>query len=125
MPAPTMPLARLTVAPGMCERPPSGGKLAPPPRKKGGKQLSDDTKLKALKKTIYNEILDKCHYASGEWTPASSDMMRREHDWMAKYEEGCMLCEKVMGSSAYHSSPVVLICPFDTCKGRATESSTV
>ena len=42
--------------------------------------------------------------------------MRSEPEYLAKYFEGRGLTEKVMGNADYHPSPVVLICPFDSCK---------
>ena len=42
--------------------------------------------------------------------------LERHHAVGAKYFEGRGLTEKVMGNAAYHPSPMVLICPFDTCK---------
>ena len=42
--------------------------------------------------------------------------MRSEPEYLAKYFEGRGPTEKVMGNADYHPSPVVLICPFDSCK---------
>ena len=55
-------------------------------------------------------------YVNGEWKPASSDIMRENHTYMTKYVETRELALKVMGNADYHPNPIVLICPFKSCK---------
>ena len=84
-------------------------------RRKGvrtDKQITDDTKFRAFKDTIYPGR----KWADGAWTAESSDFMRDEPDYMTKWADMRLLTKKVMGDADYHSNPCVLMCPFASCK---------
>ena len=93
-----------------------GKKLKAKSKPRTRKQEASTTKLDELKSSIYGMTASTRSYVTGSWKPASSDIMRSEPEYLAKYFEGRGLTEKVMGNADYHPSPVVLICPFDSCK---------
>ena len=93
-----------------------GKKLKAKSKPRTRKQEASTTKLDKLKSSVYGVTASTRSYVTGSWKPASSDIMRSEPEYLAKYFEGRGLTEKVMGNADYHPSPVVLICPFDSCK---------
>ena len=73
-------------------------------------QLAYEKKVKDLKVAIYGPGAGR--KAKGSWSIAASDIMRAEHDWMAKFAGMRRLTEKVMGKEHYLPSPVCAVCPF-------------
>ena len=123
-----------------------GKKLKAKAKARTRKQEEASAKWNDLKKSIYGSTNLNNSYTTGTWKNESSDIMRREHDYMATYFETRALCEKaracgsppshptrphphtthtawdptlrekVMGCAEYHPNPCVLICPFEGCK---------
>ena len=73
-------------------------------------QLAYNEKVKALKRAVYGTGVGR--KAKGAWSISASDILRAEHNWMAKFDGTRLLTEKVMGSKYYHPHPVALTCPF-------------
>jgi hypothetical protein len=92
-----------------------GKKLKAKAKERTRKQEEASLKWNELKKAIYGSTFSNT-YKSGQWQSESSDIMRREHDYMNTFFETRALCEKVMGCEDYHPSPCVLFCPFEGCK---------
>ena len=109
-----------------------GMKLKGKSRPRTHKQDATEAAFKELKAAIYgikvcyeqdgvqHERTD-LHYEQegvqcGEWTPAASDLMRRDRTSLAKFHETRALTEVVMGCADYHPNPCVFICPFKTCR---------
>ena len=93
-----------------------GKKLKAKAKPRTREQEVANQKLKDFKGSVWGGTATTRSYTTGEWTTAASDIMRREHDYMAKYFEMRGATAKVMGCADYHPSPCVLICPFATCK---------
>jgi hypothetical protein len=86
----------------------TGKKLKAKVKERTRKQEEASAKWIELKKSIYGSTAGTKFnsYTTGRWTTESSDIMRREHNYMNTYYETRELSEKVMGGAATTLRPM-------------------
>ena len=93
-------------------KPPVSIKRAKKPESK--RAATDRELFTKLVTSIYGE--NPGHFAEGEWTVESSEIMRNNLQLLRKFLAMRTLTQKVMNNADYMPNPCVMVCPFDGAK---------
>lgn len=81
-------------------------------RSRGGKHRENEGDYKALVTALFGE--QPGHMAKGAWTAQASDVMRRQPNYLTRFNSERNLVNKVLGDVRYFVTPCTFLCPFES-----------
>ena len=86
------------------------------------RQKKPESKRAAVDRAIFTKLVTSiygetpAHFAEGEWTVESSEIMRENPKLLQKFLAMRTLTDKVMNDADYMPNPCVMVCPFEGAK---------